>query len=62
MFASVFPEEELGQSILADMNFMGVDRKGYHYEATLRIPESSVYHLVSLTIDADKQLHVEMVE
>lgn len=62
MFANIFPEEELNQTILADMNFMGVDGKGYHYEATLQIPESSVYHLVSLTIDSDKQLHIKMVE
>jgi len=39
-----------------------VDGKGYHYEAMLRIPESSVYHLVSLTIGTDKQLHIKMVE
>ena len=44
------------------MNFISVDGKGYHYEAMLRIPESSVYHLVSLTIGPDKQLHIKMVE
>lgn len=44
------------------MNFINVDGKGYHYEAMLRIPESSVYHLVSLTIGTDKQLHIKMVE
>lgn len=62
IFEDIFPEEELKQSILADMNFMGVDGKGYHYEATLRIPDSSVYHLVGLTIGPDKQLHIKMVE
>ena len=62
MFVDIFPEEELKQSILTDMNFMGVDGKGYHYEATLRVPESSVYHLVNLTISPDKQLHIKMVE
>ena len=62
MFHTVFPEEVLSQMILTDMDFMGVNGKGYHYEATLRIPESSVYHLVDLTIDADKELHIKMVE
>lgn len=62
MFANVFPEEQLNQSILADMNFMGVDDKGYHYEATLRIPESSVYHVANLTIDRDKNLIIKRGE
>lgn len=57
-FANIFPEEHLKQFILADMNFAGVDHKGYHYEATLRVPESSVYHLVELTIDNKQQLHI----
>lgn len=38
MFADIFPAEMLDQAILADMNFMGVDSKGYHYQATLGIP------------------------
>lgn len=62
VFATIFPEEVLNQTILSDMNFINVDGKGYHYEAMLRIPESSVYHLVSLTIGTDKQLHIKMVE
>lgn len=40
MFADIFPAEILNQAILADMNSMGVDSKGYHYQATLGIPES----------------------
>lgn len=62
MFATIFPEEQLTQYILADMEFMGVDGKGYHYEAVLRIPESSVYHVVNLTIDADKKLIIKRGE
>ena len=48
MFADIFSAEILNQAILADMNFMGVDSKGYHYQATLGIPESSVYSLVNM--------------
>lgn len=62
MFAEIYPEEQLNQSILTDMNFMGVDGKGYHYEATLRVPESSVYHVVNLTIDPDKKLIIKRGE
>ena len=31
-FAGIFPEDILSQMILADMNFMGVDNKGYQYQ------------------------------
>lgn len=62
LFASVFPEEFLSQTILADMNFMGVNHDGYQYQATLRVPESSVYTLVDLAIGFDKQLTVKKAE
>ncbi|MDC1810410.1 DUF4738 domain-containing protein [Bacteroides uniformis] len=62
MFADIFPAEMLDQAILADMNFMGVDSKGYHYQATLGIPESSVYSLVKMIIDFDNTMSIEKAE
>ena len=58
----VFPTEMLDQAILADMNFMGVDSKGYHYQATLGIPESSVYNLVNMIIGFDNTMNIEKAE
>ena len=54
--------EMLDQAILADMNFMGVDSKGYHYQATLGIPESSVYSLVNMIIGFDCTMSIEKAE
>lgn len=62
MFADIFPAEILNQAILADMNFMGVDSKGYHYQATLGIPESSVYSLVNMIIGFDCTMSIEKAE
>ena len=62
MFADIFPAEMLDQAILADMNFMGVDSKGYHYQATLGIPESSVYNLVNMIIGFDNTMNIEKAE
>lgn len=62
MFANVFSEDFLNQNILADMNFIGVDSKGYHYQAILGIPESSVFNLVNLTINFDNQLSIKKAE
>lgn len=59
MFADIFPAEVLDQTILADMDFMGVDGKGYHYQATLGIPESSVYNLVNMVIGFDNKMNIK---
>lgn len=62
MFKDVFSENFLNQTILADMNFAGVDNKGYHYQATLGIPESSVYNLVNITIDFNNKVSIKKAE
>ncbi|WP_294617716.1 DUF4738 domain-containing protein [uncultured Bacteroides sp.] len=58
IFSAIFPEDTLKQMILADMNFMGVNDKGYRYQATLCVPESSVYSLVDIAIGFDNQMKV----
>ncbi|ADV44298.1 DUF4738 domain-containing protein [Bacteroides helcogenes] len=62
MFANVFPEGLLNQTILSDMNFTGVNSRGYHYQAILRIPESSVFNLVNITIDFNNKLNIKKAE
>lgn len=62
LFSDVFPMQFLGHAILADMDFMGVDSKGFHYRAVLGVPESSVSNLADLFISFDKQLVVKAVE
>lgn len=61
-FSNIFSAELLNQMILADMNFLGVNGKGYRYQATLRVPESSVYNLIDMTISFDKQLSTKKAE
>lgn len=61
-FIGVFPEEFLRQTILSDMNFMGVDHEGYHYQAVLRVPESSVSNLVDMAISFDNELRIKKAE
>ena len=62
MFKDVFSDDFLNQTILADMNFVGVDNKGYHYQATLGIPESSVYNLINMTIDFNNKVSIKKAE
>lgn len=60
MFADVLPAETLEQSILSDMDFLGVDDAGYQYRAAVRIPESSVYNLINLTIGFDNVVKISL--
>lgn len=62
LFADVFSEEILEQAILADMSFTGVDSEGYHYQATIGIPESSVFYLAHVDIGFDKKLDIKKAE
>lgn len=59
IFSGIFSDEFLNQTILADMNFMGVDSKGYHYQATLCIPESSVSNLVNISIGFNNKMEIK---
>ena len=58
MFKEVIPLDFLDQVILSDINFMGIDQNGYHYQAIVSIPESAVYNLIDLTIDFDQKLNI----
>lgn len=62
LFTGLFPAEMLEQSILANMNFVGVDNEGFHYQATLGIPETSVYSLANIVIGFDKKVEIKKAE
>lgn len=51
LFASLFADEELKQMILSDMNFVGVDDGGFHFQAILSIPETQAFHLVNICVN-----------
>ena len=50
MLENVISTDFLQQSILSEMNFKNVDRKGFHYQATVCIPESSVCNIADLSV------------
>lgn len=55
---NVIPTDFLQQSILSEMNFKNVDRKGFHYQATVCIPESSVCNIADLLVSFDGKLTI----
>lgn len=60
MFAQVVSKNFLDQSILSDMQFVGVNKKGFHYQATLSIPESQVCCIANLTVDFEGKLAISV--
>lgn len=58
LFSNYVPEGFLQQAILSDMNFMGINRSGYHYQALICIPESSVCRVMNLTAGFDGKLTI----
>lgn len=61
MLADVIPSENESSVILADMDFVSVDSNGYHYQATVEIPDTSISYLVNLNISYQNELTIEAV-
>lgn len=62
MFTGIVPDDFLNKSILSDMNFLTIDASGYHYQASLCIPETSMCYLVNLLIDFDGKLSFKVLK
>ena len=58
MFDQVVPGDFLMQAILSDMKFVKVDRNGFHYQAVLAIPESSIYSITDMEVSFEGNLTI----
>lgn len=58
MFAQVVPEDFLMQAVLSDTKFVKVDRNGFHYQAVLAIPETSIYSIVNMEVSFKGDLEI----
>ena len=61
-FESLIPAEYYQRAILSDMEFGGVNAKGYQYQATLCIPNSASCYLVNISITKDGDITYELVQ
>ncbi len=62
MYAKEVPEEFLSQAILGNMQFEGVDQRGFHFNATICIPDGAACYLVSTDISLSGQLSMKLLE
>ena len=60
-FESLIPAEYYQRAILSDMEFGGVNAKGYQYQATLCIPNSASCYLINISITKDGDITYELI-
>ena len=60
-FRSLIPEEYFQRAILSDMDFVGVNTKGYQYQATLCIHNSASCYLINISITTDGDITYELI-
>jgi hypothetical protein len=56
------PGDFLNQAILGNMEYDSVDERGFHFNATLCIPDGAACYLVSTDIGFDGQLSMNLLE
>ena len=61
-FVGVVPEDFLQWAILSDMEFIGVNEKGYQYQATISIPDEISSYVINLSISAKGNIHYALKE
>lgn len=61
-FKQLIPHEYFQRSILNDMDFLGVNAKGYQYQATLCIPNSASCYLINISITQDGDIAYELAQ
>lgn len=62
MFLSDVPQAFLDQAILANLQYDHVDTLGFHFNATLCIPDGSSCYLVEVLIGFEGQLTMKLME
>jgi hypothetical protein len=61
-YAQYVPENFLQQAILGNMQFDRVDAQGFHFAATLCIPDGASCYMVSTDVSFDGQLTMKLLE
>lgn len=62
MMKNLVPDDFLKNAILADMDFMGVDSRGYHYRANIGIPDDASCYLVNITISKKGDISYKLLK
>lgn len=62
MYEDLIPETFLSQAILGNMEYDRVDQQGFHFNATLCVPDGAACYLVETNISFDGHLTTKLME
>ncbi|WP_321480209.1 DUF4738 domain-containing protein [uncultured Bacteroides sp.] len=62
MFTKLISSDFLSKSVLSDMQFLGVGHAGFHYQASVNVPESSVCNLIDIFITFKGEMSMKVVK
>lgn len=62
MYAQKVPAGFLNQAILSDMDYDKTDGQGFHFNATLCIPDAASCYMVSTTVSIKGTVSMELIE
>lgn len=61
-FSGIVPNDFFQWAILSDMDFLEVNAKGYHYQATVCIPNGASCYLIDIYITTDGKITYELAD
>lgn len=62
MFRNMVPNQFLSQSILSNMDFNRVDNEGFHFDATICIPDGASCYMVDYNISLKGKIKMELLD
>lgn len=62
MFGRLIPSRFLSQAILSDMDFDNVDNQGFHFDATICIPDGASCYMVGAIINFKGEMSMELLD
>ncbi len=62
MFSRLIPMQFLSQAILSNMDFSTVDSKGFHFNATICIPDGASCYMVGTVVNYDGEMNMELLD
>lgn len=61
-FVGLIPDDFLNQAILSDIEFDKVNRQGFHFNATVSIPDDVECYVTRIRIDNAGEVHMALIE
>lgn len=62
MYSRFVPKQFLSQAILSDMEFNKVDSRGFHFNATICMPDGASCYLLDTKISLEGKMSMELLE